>query len=115
MEVAHYRQTIRDWLRRRNQPENLITHYTQASNPLEWPQPWRPEIPYLDQDGNPLGEDSHPASCVSRTALRALGLKFVEWERPAHDKIPDGFRVLGSGTLISQADLDRDSPGQSVT
>lgn len=114
MDVAHYRQTIRDWLQRRDQPENLITHYTQAPNPLEWPQPWRPEIPYIDQDGNSLGEGAHPTSCVSRTALRALGLKFVEWERPAHNRIPDGFRVLGDGTLVAQAELDRDGQSQAV-
>lgn len=112
-DIDHYRQTLRDWLKRRSQPENLITHYTQAPNPLEWPQHWQPEIPYLDQDGNPLGEDAHPTSSVSRTALRALGLKFVEWERPAHDKIPDGFCVLGDGTLVAQADLDRGAQGRA--
>lgn len=113
-DIKHYRQTLRDWLQRRNQPENLITHYTQAPNPLEWPQPWQPEIPYLDEDGNPLGEDAYPTSSVSRTALRALGLNFVEWERPAHDKIPDGFRVLGDGTLVAQVDLDRDAQGEAI-
>lgn len=113
-DINQYRQTLREWLQRRNQPENLITHYTQAPNPLEWPQPWQPEIPYLDEDGNPLGEDAYPTSSVSRTALRALGLKFVEWERPAHNKIPDGFRVLGDGTLVAQEDLDRDAQGEAV-
>lgn len=111
-DVVRYRQAIRDWLRRRNQPENLITHYSQAATPLEWPQPWRPEIPLLDEGGNPLGGGAHPASCVSRTALKALGLRFVEWERPAHDRIPDGFRVLGDGTLVAQADLEREVQGQ---
>lgn len=106
-DVEDYRKTIRDWLQRRNQPENLITHYTQASSPLEWPEPWQPEIPFLDKNGNPWQEGTGPATCVSRTALRALGLKFVEWERPAHNMIPaDGFRVLGDGTLIPQADLE---------
>ncbi|ROV91203.1 hypothetical protein VMCG_09352 [Cytospora schulzeri] len=103
-EVSHYRQTLRSWLKRRSQPENLITHYTQAPSPMEWPQSWRPELPWLDQDGNPLGESS-PCSSVRRAALKALGLKFVEWERPAHNKIPNGFRVLGNGTLVAQKDL----------
>ncbi|ROV96205.1 hypothetical protein VSDG_05032 [Cytospora chrysosperma] len=104
-DVSHYRQTLRNWLERRSQPENLITHYTQATSQLEWPQSWRPEVPWLDRDGNSLGEYS-PCSSVPRAALRALGLKFVEWERPAHNKIPDGFRVLGNGALAAQTDLE---------
>lgn len=104
-DVTDYRQSLQRWLQRRNQPENFISHYTQAPSLIEWPQSWRPQIPLLDQDGNPVGE-SMPSSSVPRAALRALGLKFVEWERPAHDKIPHGFRVLGNGKLIAQADLD---------
>lgn len=103
-DIVHYRQTLRSWLERRNQPENLITHYTQSPSPMEWPQTWRPTMPMLNHDGKPVGEP-RPSSSVPRAALRALGLKFVEWERPAHDKIPDGFRVLGNGTLVGQADL----------
>lgn len=103
-DVTHYRQTLQSWLERRNHPEALITHYTQAPSHMEWPQSWRPEVPWLDQDGNSLGEAS-PCSSVPRAALRALGLKFVEWERPAHNKIPGGFRVLGDGTLVAQTDL----------
>lgn len=104
-DIEHYRRTLRRWLQRRNQPENLITHYTQATNPLEWPQSWRPEVPWLDEEGNAVGE-AMPSSSIPRAGLRALGLKFVEWERPAHNKIPDGFRVLANGTLVAQTDLD---------
>ncbi|KAJ0116803.1 hypothetical protein J7T55_009954 [Diaporthe amygdali] len=104
-DIEHYRRTLRGWLHRRNQPENLITHYTQAPRPLEWPQSWRPEVPWLDEDGKPIGE-ARPSSFVPRAGLRAAGLKFVEWERPAHNKIPDGFRVLANGTLVAQTDLD---------
>lgn len=108
-DVGEYRATIREWLlQRRSRPENLITHYTQALSPLEWPEPWQPKVPSLDESGNALEETASPVTCVPRTALRALGLKFVEWERPAHNRIPDGFRVLGDGTLIAEADLERD-------
>jgi hypothetical protein len=104
-DVTYYRQRLQRWLQWRNQPENLISHYTQAPSHIEWPQSWRPEIPLLDQEGNPIGE-AMPISSVPRAALRALGLRFVEWERPAHNKIPDGFCVLGNGRLVAQADLD---------
>ncbi|KAL1880126.1 hypothetical protein Daus18300_001489 [Diaporthe australafricana] len=104
-DVAHYRQALQRWLQRRAQPENLISHYTQAPSYIEWPQSWRPEIPLLDPEGNPVGE-AGPSSCVPRAALRALGLKFVEWERPAHNKIPRGFQVLGNGELIAQTDSE---------
>lgn len=103
-DVNHYRQILRSWLERRSQPENLITHYTQAPNPLEWPQSWRPQIPMPDPDGKSVGE-LWPISAVPRAALRALGLRYIEWERPAHDKIPDGFYVLGNGKLIARTDL----------
>lgn len=103
-DVAYYRQRLERWLQWRNQPENLISHYTQAPNHIEWPQSWRPEIPLLDQEGNSIGE-AMPSSSVPRAALRALGLKCVEWERPAHNKIPQGFCVLGTGRLVAQSDL----------
>ncbi|KAG8158454.1 hypothetical protein KVR01_011576 [Diaporthe batatas] len=104
-DVTHYRQRLDRWLQWRNQPENLISHYTQAPSYIEWPQPWRPEMPFLDQEGNLIGE-SMPSTCMSRAAQRALGLKFVEWERPAHNKIPPGFCVLGDGRLVMQTELD---------
>lgn len=106
-DVAHYRQILRSWLERRNRPENLITHYTQTPNPLEWPLSWRPTLPILGQRGEPTGE-TRRSNSLRRSAHRALGLKYVEWGRPAHNKIPDGFRVLGDGTLIAEADLQQD-------
>jgi hypothetical protein len=110
-DVSCYQRTLRCWLRRRNRPYNLITHFTQAQSPLEWPQPWKPEIPALDRDGNLITTWKGPrsSSCVQRATLRALGLKFVEWERPAHNRIPEGFFVLADGTLVAQADLDGDA------
>lgn len=106
-DVQHYRERLERWLQWRNQPENLISHYTQASSHtrFQWPQSWRPKVPLLDQEGNSIGE-ARPRSSVPRAALRALGLKFVEWERPAHNKIPQGFRVLGNGRLVAQTDMD---------
>ena len=104
-DVTSYQQSLRRWLQRRNQSENLISHYTQAPSHIERPQSWRPEIPLLDQEGHPVGE-AMPSTSVSRAARRALGLKFVEWDRPAHNKIPHGFRVLGNGKLVAQTDLD---------
>lgn len=104
-DVADYRQRLERWLQWRSQPRNLISHYTQAPSYIEWPQSWRPEIPLLDQEGNSIGEIM-PGSAVPRAALRALGLNFIEWERPAHNKIPHGFCVLGTGRLVAQTDLD---------
>lgn len=113
-DVSNFQRTLRCWLRRRNRPHNLITHFTQAQSPLEWPQPWRPEIPALDLNGNPstIWKGARSTTHVRRTTLRALGLKFVEWERPAHNNIPEGFCVLADGTLIAQSDLERDAQGQ---
>lgn len=109
-DVATYRTIIRSWLERRTQPKNLIAHYTQTSNPIEWPQVWRPNIPSFDHEGNPVGE-SQPRSSIPRAAFRALGLKSIQWERPAHNMIPDGFCVLGDGKLMAQADLHPSIPG----
>lgn len=103
-DVSRYRTLLQSWLERRNQPENLITHYTQAPNPLEWPQVWRLAIPLLDHQGNSVGEPQ-PRNSMSRAKMKALGLKSVEWERPAHNLIPGGFCVLGNGKLVAQADL----------
>lgn len=109
-DVSTYRTMTKRWLERRKQPKTLITHYTQAPNPIEWPQVWRPIIPPFDHEGNPVGE-SQPRSSVPRAAFRALGLKSIEWERPAHDMIPDGFCVLGDGRLVAEADLQSSSMG----
>ncbi|KAI7777740.1 hypothetical protein LA080_003087 [Diaporthe eres] len=104
-DVTYYRQRLERWLQWRNQPGNLISHYTQAPSYIEWPQSWRPEIPLLDQEGNAIGE-AMPTSSMPRSALRALGLNFIEWERPAHNKIPHGFCVLGNGRLVAQTNSD---------
>lgn len=115
-DVSSYQRTLRCWLRRRNRPCNLITHFTQAQSPLDWPDSWRPEIPDLDRDGNPITtlEGPRSTSRVQRAKLRDLGLKFVEWERPAHNWIPEGFCVLADGTLVALADLDGDAQDQVV-
>lgn len=102
--VSHYRDTIQAWLEWRKRPENSFTHYTEAASHLDWPQFWKPEITSLDRHGNKHGKQE--SSAAWRSALRVLRLKFVEWERPAQNKIPDGFRVLGDGTLIAQTDLE---------
>lgn len=104
-DVTRYREVLQSWMERRSRPENLITHFTQVSNPLHWPQTWRPRMPSLGCDGQPLNEEISPVCSMSRAALMALGLRFIEWKRPAHDKIPDGFCVLGDGTLVAQKDL----------
>lgn len=102
--VSHYRDTIGAWLQWRNRKRNKITHYTKAASHLDWPQFWKPEITNLDYHGNKDGKEN--SRLVWRNALRTLRLKFVEWERPAQNKIPDGFRVLGDRTLIAQTDLE---------
>lgn len=104
IEVSKYRDAIRDWLQFRNRPENLITHYTQAPIPLDWRQFWKPEITNLDIHGDKDGKTN--SRVVWRNALRVLRIKFVQWNRPAQNKIPDGSRVLGDGTLIAQTDLE---------
>ncbi|KAK7729747.1 hypothetical protein SLS63_006128 [Diaporthe eres] len=102
-EVSDYQDTIRDWLQWRimsGDPWTLITHYTQAVIHIDWPDFWEPEITSLDRHGNANGEGK--STLVWRTALKALGLKFVEWKRPAQNNIPNSYGVLGDGTLISQ-------------
>lgn len=88
----------------RGNPDTLISHYTQAPSPTKWLQSWEHRILLLNYDVNLAGE-AWPSSSVLRAGLRAHGLKFVDWERPAHDKIPDGFRVLVSETLVAQTGL----------
>lgn len=109
-DVSTYRTMVQSWLERRNSSQHLITHYTQAPNVLKWPQAWRPNVPPFDHEGNEVG-DPRPCRSMSRAAIRALGLKSVEWERPAHNLIPDGFRVLGNGKLVAQVDLQPSAPG----
>lgn len=99
-DISLYRQTLRDWLQWRNRPENMKTHYTQAEYHMHWPHFWNPKITSLDRHGNANGEEE--STLVCRTALKALDLKFVKWERPAQNNIPNGYGVLGDGTLISQ-------------
>lgn len=112
-DVSAYRKTTQSWLERRNQPENLMTHYTQAPSPMEWPPAWRPSIPPFDDEGNLMEGEAWPRSSMPRAAARALGLKSVEWERPAHNMIPDGFCVLGDGRLVAQADLQPSAKARS--
>lgn len=113
-DVSSYQRTLRCWLRRRNRPHNLIKHFTETQSPLEWPQPWKPEIPTLNPDGNPNTRRKGPRSTthLPRATLRALGVRFVEWERPAHNRIPQGFCVLADGTLVALADLSEEAQGQ---
>lgn len=109
-DVSTYRKMVQSWLERRNLSKHWITHYTQAPNVLEWPQAWRPNLPPFDQEGITEG-DLQPCSSMPRATIRALGLKSVEWERPAHNMIPDGFRVLGNGRLVAQAELQSSTLG----
>ncbi|POS68952.1 hypothetical protein DHEL01_v212653 [Diaporthe helianthi] len=115
--ISSYQRTLRCWLRRRNRPLNRVRHFKQAQSPLEeWPQPWAPKIPAMRSDGSLITswDDAGTRSSVDVGAMRALGLKFVTWERPAHNRIPEGFRVLADGTLVAQADLDGDAQGHAV-
>lgn len=103
-EASYYRDTIEAWVTSRTAPVDLNSLYAQVPSPLDWPQFWKPKITKLDRHGHKDGKER--SSCMWRNALRDWRLKFVKWERPAHDKIPDGSRVLGDGTLIAQRDLE---------
>jgi hypothetical protein len=106
-----YRKTLCEWIRWREQPENTINHYTEAPGHIDWPAPY---IPMLPMEGSYQNDpEMKPYRYLSRAHCRSRGVDFIEWKRPAGNKIPDGFCVLGNGELVLKSELDLDDESDS--
>lgn len=103
-DVQDYREALRKWVEWRSQPVNTIKHYTEAPEHIDWPVPFIPVLPEKDAYGNIVR--MRPYFVAPRSGWESLGVDIIEWKRPAHNKIPDGFYVLGNGKLVRKAEID---------
>lgn len=103
-DVQGYREALRGWVARRSQPEDTIECYTEAPEHIDWPVPFIPVLPEKDAHGNLVR--MRPYFIASRSGWKSLGVDIIEWKRSAHNKIPDGFGVMGNDELVSKSDID---------
>lgn len=103
-DVQDYCEALREWVNWRRQPGNTIKHYTEAPEQIDWPVPFIPVLPEKDAYGNVVR--MRPYFVAPRSGWESLGVDIIEWKRPAHNRIPDGFYVLGNGKLVRKAETD---------
>ena len=105
-DVQDYREAFREcmWAWRRSQPGNINKHYKEAPEHIDWPVPFIPVLPEKDAYGNIVR--MRPYFVAFRAGWKSLGVDIVGWKRPAHNKIPDGFCVLGNGELVLKSEID---------
>lgn len=103
-DILDYRDALRKWIEWRSQPANKIQHYTEAPEHIDWPVLFIPVLPQKDAYGNIVR--MMPYFVAPRSGWGAMGVNIIEWKRPAHNKIPDGFYVLGNGKLVERSQVD---------
>lgn len=87
----------------RSQPGNTIEHYTEAPEHIDWPVPFIPVLPEKDAYGKIVR--TRPYFVADRSGWKSLGIDIVEWKRPAHNKIPEGFYVLGNSEHVPRSEI----------
>ncbi|KAK2601229.1 hypothetical protein N8I77_010693 [Diaporthe amygdali] len=119
--VAEYRSVLDSWVESRRQGQQ-VSHFTEASEYIDWPKilppppdelddvvpdapEYQPDMP--DQDPTDFGTDdgdsvSGLAWFTNRRDRREQGLEFLNWQRPPQGQIPHGCCVLASGTVITE-------------
>ena len=70
--VSKYRRVLKKWAKKRRQLDKKITHYTEASEYIDWP--CVPEYPVVFFAG-----DMWRSQMQSRSELRRLGKNFLTW------------------------------------
>ncbi|KAL1862636.1 hypothetical protein Daus18300_008434 [Diaporthe australafricana] len=103
-DLQDYREALQKWAAWRNQPENIIEHYKDAPEHIDWPIPFIPVLPEKDAYGTILG--MRPYVTASRSCWKSFGVDIIEWKRPAHNRVPDVFYVLGNGELALKSEID---------
>lgn len=105
-DLLEYRTALCEWIRWRERPENMISHYTEAPEYIDWPMPYVPVMP--EQYGDQNEPEMKPCAFSTRAGWKSMGVDIIEWKRLARNKIPDGFCVLGNGELVLKSELDFD-------
>lgn len=119
--VADFRSVLDSWINSRRQAQH-VSHYTEASEYIDWPALKPPPQDDLD-DFVPDSTGYHcdmsvadPAHSnvdgsednfglmwsINRRDQREQGLEFLDWQRPPQNQIPQGCYVLASGAVIPE-------------
>ncbi|KAG6357262.1 hypothetical protein INS49_015140 [Diaporthe citri] len=104
--VAEFRSVLDSWYNSRRQAQN-VSHYTEASEYIDWPGLKPPPQDDLDDFVPDSDVDDDEAAfglewSKSRRDQREQGLEFLDWQRPPQDRIPQGCYLLASGAVISE-------------
>ncbi|EXV01836.1 protein kinase-like domain protein [Metarhizium robertsii] len=100
--VSEYRSVLNDWVDKR-QNGGQISHYTEASEYIDWPDfPEPPPTDLVSSDGK---GNSSVITGVFLTTMRHRklgenGIAVLSWERPAQAKLGNGDQVLANGQSV---------------
>ncbi|KAI1172426.1 hypothetical protein F4777DRAFT_512751 [Nemania sp. FL0916] len=95
--VAEYRSVLNEWVKRRD--EKQISIYTEAPEYIDWPDFPKPparERVFSDGCGNSTIVKGVPMVDMRRD-VREQGLKVLNWQRPAQNKLGNGNHLLANG------------------
>ncbi|KAJ3577557.1 hypothetical protein NPX13_g3006 [Xylaria arbuscula] len=98
--VWEYRSVLSQWVKRRE--EKRVSIYTEAPEYIDWPEFPKPparEQAFLDVCGNPITVKGVVVVDMRRD-LREQGIKVLNWERPAQNKLENGNQVLANGVWV---------------
>lgn len=104
--VSTFREVLSEWSQKRRTAKQLVKH-TDAPQYVDWPDlPEPPTLELMVDKGNGFQPETRVSYEWPRADLLRSGKSVLNWQRVPQRKLKAGERVMATGELVRDLDLD---------